>query len=264
MGCLAEASRSDVHLLLEKCDDAAAALAFAQRAAEQKLDGVILPPPYCDNAAVVAPLLAANVPVAMLASAAPPPGSFGVMIDERAAAHDMTRHLIDLGHRRIAFIAGDVNQTGSARRLEGYRLALAAAGLSADADLVASGDYTYRSGLRAADALLSLPSPPTAIFAGNDDMAAAVIAAAHRHHKDAPEHISVAGFDDTALATTISPELTTVRQPIAEMAEAAVIMLAEAARGRRSGKPVTGEHRIFPHQVIARESAAPPPEPIST
>jgi LacI family transcriptional regulator len=257
LGCLAEASRSDVKLLLEQCDDANSALAFALQARGLDLDGVILPPPFCDDACVVAPLLAAGIPVAVVASGAPIDGTFAVMIDDRAAAYDMTRHLAALGHRRIGFITGDPRQTGSALRLEGYRLALAEVGLTADPALVVQGDYTYRSGLRAADDLFRLPEPPTAVFAGNDDMAAATIAAAHRHNKDVPDDVSVAGFDDTALATTISPELTTVRQPILTMAQAAVAMLAAAAPRRRSGKPVQPELRVFAHDLIIRGSAAP-------
>ena len=254
LGCMAEAGRNDVHLLLEQCDDEAAVLAFARRAAADKLDGVILPPPFGDSAPVVLPFLTADIPVAVLATGAPLAGTFAVTIDDNAAAHDMTRHLISLGHRRIGFIAGDPRQTGSARRLEGYRLALDDAGIVLDPALVVRGDYTYRSGLHAAQALLALPMPPTAIFASNDDMAAAVIAAAHRLHRNVPEAISVAGFDDTALATTISPELTTIRQPIAAMAQAAIVMLAGAARCRQAGTPVRPEHRVFPHDIVLRQS----------
>ncbi len=257
LGCQAQASRSDVLLLLEQCNDAASALAFARRAGGDDLDGVILPPPFCDDAAVVAPLLAAGLAVAVIATGAPLAGTFAVMIDDRAAAHDMTQHLVALGHRRIGFITGDPCQTASALRLAGYRDALAQAGLPADPALVVQGDYTYRSGLGAADVLLRLAEPPSAIFAANDDMAAATIAAAHRHRKDVPGDVSVAGFDDTALATTISPELTTVRQPIVAMAQAAVAMLAAAARQRRAGKRVEPERRLFVHELIGRESAAP-------
>ena len=256
MGCLAEASRSDVRLLLEQCDDEAAALAFAVRAADEALDGVVLPPPFCDNAAVLAPLLAAGIRVGVIATGQAVAGTFAVMIDDRAAARDMTRHLLALGHRRIGLITGDPRQTGSALLREGYTQALAEAGLEAASELVAPGDYTYRSGLAAANALLALAAPPTAIFACNDDMAAAAIAATHRHHRDVPEQISIAGFDDTALATTISPELTTVRQPIAEMAQAIVSMLASAAQRQRAGTDAPPERRIFPHEIIQRQSAA--------
>ena len=255
LGCQAEASLGDVRLLLEQCDDARAALVFALRATGNNLDGVILPPPFCDDVEVVGPLLAAGIPVAVLASGTPIAGTFAVMIDDRAAAYDMTCHLVALGHKRIGFITGDPRQTGSGLRLAGYQQALAEAGLSVDPALVVQGDYTYRSGLRAADQLLSMVEPPTAIFAGNDDMAAAVVAVAHRHRLDVPGDISVAGLDDTALATTISPELTTVRQPIQEMAKAAVATLTKAAQQRRTGKQVHPEQRIFVHAVIARESA---------
>ena len=148
----------------------------------------------------------------------------------------MTDHLIGLGHRRIGFIVGSANQTASALRREGYCAALAAAGIAELPELIRQGDFTYRSGLARANALLDLADPPTAIFASNDDMAAAVVAAAHWRHLDVPRDLSVCGFDDTAMATTILPELTTVRQPIAEMAQErgrAVGGRREAAAGRK-------------------------------
>jgi LacI family transcriptional regulator len=217
-------------------------------------DGVILPSPFCDAPGVVARLLADGAAVTALASGAPPHGASAVTIDDREAAVEMTRHLLDLGHRRIGFVGGARNQVASIRRLEGYRQALDEAGLRVDEALIVPGDFTYRSGLTAADRLLDLPSRPTAIFASNDDMAAAVVAAAHRRRLDVPGDLSVCGFDDTALATTISPELTTVHQPVAEMARAAVEILAAGARARRRGREATPEIRLFRHEIVRRQS----------
>ena len=259
VGALTMASRSDVQLLLENGDDRPERSGdLGRRLAARGLDGVILPPPFCDVADLVADLLAHGLPVALIASGAPAAGCFAVTIDDIEAAADMTRHLISLGHRRIGFIVGAANQTASAKRLEGYRLALQEAGVAVDEALIAAGDFSYRSGLAAADQLLALPSPPTAIFASNDDMAAAAIAAAHRRHVDVPEMLSVCGFDDTTLATTISPELTTVRQPAAEMAQAAVELLSAAVRRRRLGQAAPIERLLFPHQFVRRQSDGPP------
>jgi LacI family transcriptional regulator len=105
---------------------------------------------------------------------------------------------------------------------------------------------------------LSQAERPTAIFASNDDMAAAVVAIAHRHHLDVPKDLSVCGFDDTAMATTIWPELTTIRQPVAEMARRAMSLLAEAVRGRRAASDLARQHVRFPFQLIRRDSASPP------
>jgi LacI family transcriptional regulator len=194
--------------------------------------------------------------VTALASGAAPQGASAVTIDDREAAADMTRHLLALGHRRIGFIGGAQNQFASSRRLEGYRQAVSEAGLEVDEALIVPGDFTYRSGLAAADRLLDLAPRPTAIFASNDDMAAAAVAAAHRRHLDVPGDLSVCGFDDTALATTISPELTTVRQPVSEMAQAAVEILAAAARRRRQGQADQPEQRLFPYEIVRRQSDA--------
>ena len=258
VGCLAEARRSDVQLLLEQWSDSGAEDA-ARRLAASGIDGVILPTPMCDDHGIAALMRAAGVPTVALATGLPEEHDFAVAIDDAGAAADMTRYLIACGHRRIGFIAGDPGVSSSAQRQHGYVQALRDAGLHEDPALIAQGDFTYRSGLAAAEQLLQLVAPPTAIFASNDDMAAAVVAAAHRRHLDVPGQLSVCGFDDTALATSISPELTTVRQPVAAMAQAAVEILASAARRRRSGQPAGGEKRLFQHSLVERESVRPTP-----
>ena len=114
-----------------------------------------------------------------------------------------------------------------------------------------SGRFSYHSGLIAAEALLALDDPPTAIFASNDDMAAAAVAAAHRRQLDVPADLTVCGFDDSAFARSMWPELTTVRQPIAEMAQALVRLLLEMLRGDGHG-----QHLTFEHAIIYRASDA--------
>ncbi|MEP6868876.1 MAG: substrate-binding domain-containing protein, partial [Novosphingobium sp.] len=152
------------------------------------------------------------------------------------------------------------DQTASARRREGYAAALAQNAISFDPALVQPGLFTYRSGLDAAEKLLALDVRPTAIFASNDDMAAAAVATAHRRGLDVPGDLTVCGFDNTSLATTIWPELTTVRQPISEMAGVAVALLTEAISSRRGGrKEQRDQHMTFDHVLIHRESTGAPP-----
>jgi LacI family transcriptional regulator len=179
-------------------------------------------------------------------------------IDDYRAAYEMTRHIISLGHLRIGFIAGHPNQTASARRLAGFRDAMAGAGLEVPASMMAQGMFNYRSGLDAAEALLSAEPRPTAIFASNDDMAAASVAIAHRVGLDVPGDLTVAGFDDAALATTIWPELTTVHQPISDMASAAVEILVRQVRARRAGDAVAPEQVTMDFSLIRRQSDAAP------
>ncbi|MEJ2415852.1 MAG: substrate-binding domain-containing protein [Exilibacterium sp.] len=155
--------------------------------------------------------------------------------DVELDAEEVTYRLVSLGHQRIGFIVGDTNQVACERRLSGYRDTLHEAGLPAPKELVAQGLFTYRSGLNAAEQLLGLETIPTAIFASNDDMAAATVAVTHRYGLDVPGDLSVCGFDDTALAATIWPDFTTIHQPIIEMYLAAVDLLIKKIRAPRAG-----------------------------
>jgi LacI family transcriptional regulator len=194
---------------------------------------VVLAPPLGESAVVRDMLRAANLPVAVVAAGRPPADAISVRIDDRQASQAMTQHLLDLGHRRIGFIAGNPDQTASAERLDGARAAIAAV---EGAELVlAQGAFTYGSGLRAAEQLLDSDPPPTAIFASNDDMAAAAVSVAHRRHLDVPRDLTVVGFDDTTVATTLWPPLTTVRQPVRQMA---AVALDRLMRVLRSAEPV--------------------------
>ncbi|GAA3818191.1 LacI family DNA-binding transcriptional regulator [Sphaerisporangium flaviroseum] len=133
-----------------------------------------------------------------------------------------TRHLIDLGHRRIGLITGPMRFLCSQARLAGYRATLERAGIPADDALIEHGDFHYSSGLKLALALLDQPDPPTAIFAANDEQALGVYAAIQRRGLCVPDDLSVVGFDDVPMSQWVTPPLTTVRQPIAELAALAV------------------------------------------
>jgi LacI family transcriptional regulator len=124
---------------------------------------------------------------------------------------------------------------------------------------VEQGYFSYRSGLIAGDRILSAEQRPTAIFASNDDMAAATVSVAHRRGLNVPDDLSIVGFDDTALATSVWPELTTVKQPISAMAEAALELLIADLRRHRTGTPRSFTERVLSHALIIRESSGPPP-----
>ncbi|MBW8785928.1 MAG: LacI family DNA-binding transcriptional regulator [Novosphingobium sp.] len=257
-GSIAGAAASGAQLGIEHWDGAEGVEALARRLAAHRTDAVLLPPPLCESAALLDALTGTDMPVAQVATGEPSPVAHAVSIDDRAAAEAMTAHLIVLGHRRIGFIAGEPNLTASGLRRAGYEQALASAGITAAPALIRGGNFTYRSGLAAGEALLSLSSPPTAIFASNDDMAAAVVSVAHRRHLEVPGDLSVCGFDDTAMAITVWPELTTIRQPVAEMASAATELLVKAVRARRAGEELAPQHLQLPFAVISRDSVAPP------
>jgi len=257
LGSLDQASRSDVQIVVEKCELGEHELEVTRHLIDGGIDGVVLPPPLCESDAVLQLLEAAGVPAVVVATGRTPDERMAIRIDDREAAWTMTRHIMALGHRRIGFVAGNPNLSASARRLEGYRAALAEAGIAPDPALVAPGLFSYRSGLGAAEVLLDLPDPPTAIFASNDDMAAAAVAVAHRRGLDVPRDLTVCGFDDTTLSTAIWPELTTVHQPIADMSRAAVELLVSTIRRQRGGE-IAERHRTLDYTLIRRESDAPP------
>lgn len=257
-GLLAAASLNNIQLVVEKCELGQPPDAPTRRLLAQELDGVILPPPLCDVAAITGPVLAAGIPLVAVACGPIDARINAIMIDDRQAAYDMTRHLLRLGHRRIGFITGNPDQSVTKPRLEGYRAALAEFGADLSPELVVPGMFNYRSGLEAAETLLALAERPSAVFASNDDMAAGVVAVAHKSGLDVPGDLTVVGFDDTALATTIWPELTTVHQPIADMAEMAVRRLVEQVKGIRQHKTAVVEQEMVEFTLIRRQSDAAP------
>jgi LacI family transcriptional regulator len=181
-----------------------------------------------------------------------------VRIDDFNGARAMTKYLIELGHEDIAIILGDPQHSPAQHREAGYRAAMAEAGLKVGSGRLLQGYFTYRSGLEAAQRLLDAGNLPTAIFACNDDMAAGALAAAHGAGIKIPGQLSVAGFDDTPVATTVWPELTTVHQPIAEMAARSVDILADQVRRIRAGESTEPVQEIAGCEIVGRGSTAPP------
>lgn len=186
-------------------------------------DGVILTPPHSQNLRIMELLADHDIRVARIGSTAPGPG-FRLTMDDERAAMLATRHLLDLGHRRIGFIAGSTEYELSGWRVDGWRAAMAAAGRAQD-DLLVYGDFGYGSGLAAARALLDLADPPTAVIASNDQMAVATLAVAHERGLDVPEALSIVSFDDTPIVRFAHPPLTAVAQPIAAVTARAVELI---------------------------------------
>jgi LacI family transcriptional regulator len=258
VGALDESSRKSVQIILEKCEltNATAERAAVRRLIDGGAAGAILSAPLCESPNVLDELKEADVPAVAVAT-----GRFNaqiscVRINDFAAAYEMTDYLLSLGHRRIGFIKGHPNQTASLERERGFEAALREAGVRSDKSLIVQGYFSYRSGLDAAETLLSRKISPTAIFAANDDMAAATVSVAHRKGLDVPGDLSVVGFDDTAIAATIWPELTTIRQPIASMAEIAVDLLVRTIRERKAGREPKLVDHLVTYSLVKRQSAA--------
>jgi len=242
------------HLIVEQIDtqDADLSRNVYRLAMGSSLYGVILTPPVCDMDTVIEALKKAHTPFVRIAPGKAMQGTADVKIDDFKAAFDMTAYLIGLGHKRIGFIKGKVGHVAAAARFEGYKAALIQNGIAFAEELCAQGKFSYQSGLEAGEQILSLKPRPTAIFAANDDMAAAVLATSQRFNLKIPQQLSVAGFDDSIVAQLVWPRLTTCRQPLREMAEAAVSILTQR---RQEEGPV---ERKLDHELIVRESTAPP------
>lgn len=215
---------------------------------ETHVDGVILSSPVTDCEPVLETLEAMGTPFVRISPGTNHARSSSVFMDDVQAADDMTTYLINRGHRRIAFIRGHPNHLASDDRLFGYRRALDRGGIAFEPQLVADGLFDFDSGCTAANQFLDLAEPPTAVFASNDDMAAGVLAVAHDRGLELPRDLSVVGFDDTTLARTVWPPLTTIHQPMFDLASTATSLL------------LSGEfaHRRLDHRLVERASVASP------
>jgi LacI family transcriptional regulator len=246
-GCWARCHQDGIRLLGQpvEVDDPDVGEQVRGLVSDTHVDGIILSSPVTDCDPVLRTLEQLGVPFVRISPGTNHSMTSSVFMDDAQAADDMTTHLINLGHRRIGFIKGHPNHMASDERLFGYRRALDRAGLPFEPQLIADGLFDFASGFAACQQFLSMPHRPTAIFAANDDMAAGVLAAAHRAGFDLPRDLSVAGFDDTMLARMVWPALTTIRQPVFDLAHTATDLL------------LTGQnlvHRRLQHDLVERDS----------
>jgi LacI family transcriptional regulator len=223
--------------------------------ARYRPDGLILVPPFADDLKLLRRLDALGVRYATISGKAKIwHERIGTILDERKAAAEMIAHAVALGHKRIAHIAGPPPHGGRAWRLAGYRDGLLRAGLPYDETLVVEGGFSFDAGIVGARQLLDLKSPPTAIFAANDDSACGVMHEAFDRGMTIPGDLSVFGFDDTPTSRQIWPSLTTVRQPCRDMGRIAAEQLLALIRDPNAGQLVH-----VPYQLQIRQSSGPPP-----
>jgi LacI family transcriptional regulator len=253
---LENSSRVGSQLLLEKCKDPSSFRATAQKLIKGGIDGIILPTPLCDSIPLLRQFDDAGVATVAVGTGREDARGLSLRIDNFRAAEQMTHYLLSQGHKDIGFILGHPKQIDSAQRYAGFVAALKSAGIPVRSQWVKQGLYTYRSGFVAAEQLLHGRDRPTALFASNDDMAAGALAAAHRMKLDVPQDLSIVGFDDTPLATSIWPTLTTVRQPIPELTRLALEMLVDEVRRRRDGNLPRQRQELLKLTLVKRESVA--------
>jgi LacI family transcriptional regulator len=222
----------------------------------QRLYGVMLLPPVSENEMVAELCRELGIRYVRMGSATLDEPPHMVASNDCDVVTAAVNHLIALGHRRIGLIAGPHGFRSARERRKGFEQALEQAGIKLPRSLIADGNYTFETGLAAADRLLDLSPRPTAIFASNDEMAAATLHAAQKRGMGVPEDLSIIGFDDTAIASHIWPPLSTVHWPIISMARSAALkLLSDFFAGEDHA---VEEPSLFPSTLIHRASVAPP------
>jgi DNA-binding LacI/PurR family transcriptional regulator len=220
---------------------------------ERRVDGILVVGSRVGS--VYIPMLAEmKIPIVLINSQHPGEFIYSVSIDNAGGGRAATRFLVQLGHKRIAYIGDRTGAQSTTTRLAGYRQALEKASIPFCPELIIEGESSPEGGLRATEQLLSLAEPPTAIFCYNDLTALGALNAVHQRQLRVPEDISIIGFDDVAIASHTFPSLTTVRQPKHEMGRMATEILLNLLGGSQSetSRSVQGE-------LIVRDSTAPAP-----
>ena len=222
---------------------------------QRRVDGIIFGSVFLDDP-VVEGLVEAGYPCVMYNRRLRSGRGNYIVLDNASASHDLTRHLLDLGHRHIGFITGLRDLSTASERLRGYRAALRAAGLPADPRLMRPGAFKAEMAQRAAQELLKLPRRPTAIMAGNDLMALGVMQAAGDLSLRVPEDLAVVGFDDIEIAAHRQIQLTTMAQQKAEMGRMAVVWMLEIIRDPRRYRREPLQQILTPTLVVRRTCGA--------
>jgi LacI family transcriptional regulator len=221
---------------------------------EGRCDGVILTPPFSDRVDLITQIIEKRCPiVCVAASAAVRELVTSVGIDEKAAGLEVTRHLIDQGHRKFGYIKGPSGHQSAEGRFDGFLEALEAAGLGTRNVVMERGNFTFHSGIECAQRIMERADRPTALVCANDDMAAGALLAIHKLGLEIPRDISVVGFDDTPVSQIVWPPLTTVHQPLKLIGQRAVDLIMESLEGDR---PPT--HEVVEFSLVARESTSAP------
>ena len=252
-GTVQAADEAATSVVVSTVDSPGGFTAWLDRATARGTDGALLVLHLPDSSELQG-LAAARIPLVVIDPPEEPgPGIRSVGTTNWQGCLTATRHLIELGHRRIAIIGGPEQLWSSRARLAGYRAALEAAGLPPAGELIRRDDFCTEGGRRQARGLLALAQPPTAIVAGNDPQAFGVLQALGERGLRVPDDLSVVGFDDVPVASWATPALTTVRQPLAAMAATAFRMLHT--------RPGTAEphHIELATTLVIRESTGPPP-----
>lgn len=256
-GILRACQKADYRFIIQPCNYRSPTITQELKAMIEhaRPHGVVLAAPLSNMPRIVRAIASTGAPMVRLSPGTANGAAYSVATNDREISAEMTRYLASLGHRRIAFIKGHPSHKAVGNRYAGYLDGLKQSGLGLDEGLVEQGDNSFDGGEAAGRRLLGLKVPPTAIFAANDDMAAGVIRAARVLGVAVPGRLSVAGWDDISLASQLYPTLTTIRQPLAAMAERAALVLIEESQ---NSEPLRG-HDVVTATIRIRESTGPAP-----
>jgi LacI family transcriptional regulator len=239
------------HILVSRCSSSAEELAEALRSMRGRVEGLIVMAPDLEDAPATLRQCAGNVAAVLLNPEETMPGYDTVSIANFDGASAAVRHLLGLGHRRIATVTGPVHNIDARQRLDGYRAALRESGVEPSPDLELPGNFTEPSGYEAARELLRRAPRPTAIFVANDHMAIGVMGALQDAEVRVPDDIAVVGFDDIPTARFLTPPLTTVRVDKLLLGQRALQLLVDPDRASRPGD---GRHEVVPITLVVRGS----------
>src|ERR1700722_12603993 len=246
-------------IVMQSCDYNSPTLAddLARNIRQSRVDGVMITPPLSDLGSVSDVLESHSIPFVRIAPGKHADTFRSVFTNDRESCASMTEQLASLGHQRISFIIGNPDHAAVMDRYRGYLDGLRACALRLDKTLVVQGYNSHASGVQCARKLLNVAPAkrPTAIFASNDEMAAGALTVAHSMGLGIPEDISIVGFDDAPLASQVWPALTTIRQPISDMAAEAAELLLRPLRG---GRAENSKH-MLPSTLTFRQSTGPAP-----
>ena len=224
------------------------------RVSDDQSDAVILTPPFADDLQLLHLLDKRGIALVCIAGG---PQSEAVAqtvgVDDTGAGYDIAQHLLSLGHRRFGYIKGIQGHLSAEGRFDGFLHALTEKGIRETDVRVARGNFTFRSGLECAQALLTEGPRPSALVCANDDMAAGALLAAHKAGLRIPQDIAITGFDDTPVSEIVWPPLTTIHQPLRRMAARAVELLLDRIA---TGDVPDQRRETIAHQLIVRDSSA--------
>lgn len=219
-------------------------------------DGIILAPPFSDDAELIALIKARHIPLACLA-AGPQTRSLsaGIGMDDEAAGFDLTQYLLKLGHRRFAFLHGLKAHVSAAQRYHGFCRALDRAAIPLSEVVAFQGKLSFATGVQGMQGVIDSGHRPTAVVCANDEMAAGALYRAHQAGLSVPRDVTIVGFDDAPFSPMLCPPLTTMQQPIFTMAHKAVGIIVREIESPSVQRP--GLYEIAPHRLVVRDSAAP-------